>query len=934
MASNFRLEALGQLRLTAESGVLMERRRKELAVLVILADRAPRAIRREQLQDLFWGERDEARARSSLRQALLQLRRALGADAIETTATEVRLPAGAVDYDVRTFEELAHAGRPQAAVAAWTGDFLVGCEDAGAEAFRSWLDAERARLRTLLHECHAAATADAGAGGGGPAELAAAAAWAQAFPLDEAAHLALIAAHCRHGRAGDALQVRAAFERRLSAELDVDPGAKWWYATEDLLREARARSVDAPEASSSPASPEATSAPAVSSPRWKRFALFAGVLLFAAALGIGWLGTRSPARRLLAVGHIELTGTPDSLAAVPLLIGTSLGRIGQLRVLSESRIREVLAQLELAGNTRDELQRAARAAGADEVIEGMLSQRADGRLRLDLRRIDLRTGEIGEAYLVESGDVFDLIDDVSDRIARDLGGQSPAVRLAGSSTSLVAYRFYEEGLRAFYDGDHDVARRLFRSAVAEDSTFAMAGYYAARTLFAPEQWTYLERAARMAERLPDRERLLIQASWAAVMNEPSRLPIAETLAVNYPAEPAAQLEYANALSKAGHFARSARAYRRVIELDSLGLPGNSPRCLACDAYPSLVGAYMDADSMDAAERTAREWLARQPESPQPWRSLAHVQNTLARYDDALASHQAAARLGATSEAWRPDFWLRTGNFVMADQQWRARLLSGSEDDYNAGLDHAVGSLRIQGRTGEALEAALRLREVAATPVEGLSRAYHHAMVLYELGRFREAAALFDSISVIPVADSRATFGRQRAWSLSHSATAYAAAGDTARLRALEDTVRSEGAQSGYARDQRLFHYVRGLRLRAAGDDEGAARALRTSIYSPIEGNIRASYELARTLVDLDRPAEAIAVLTRALGGPIGSTGTYINRSEIVLLLGQAHELAGQPDSARVHYAWVARAWRSADEPYRIRRAALCARRGVCDVDPR
>ena len=47
-----------------------------------------------------------------------------------------------------------------------------------------------------------------------------------------------------------------------------------------------------------------------------------------------------------------------------------------------------------------------------------------------------------------------------------------------ATTSSVAYRLYDRGLKAYYEMDRTAAYRLFHAALAEDSTFAMAAYYA------------------------------------------------------------------------------------------------------------------------------------------------------------------------------------------------------------------------------------------------------------------------------------------------------------------------------------------------------------------------------------------------------------------------------------------------------------------------
>ncbi|MGH7527621.1 MAG: winged helix-turn-helix domain-containing protein, partial [Gemmatimonadales bacterium] len=71
------LRTLGELRVEGAETTL-SRRRKELALLAYLARQADRAVPRAELASLLWEERDDARARQSLRQALLELKRVLG----------------------------------------------------------------------------------------------------------------------------------------------------------------------------------------------------------------------------------------------------------------------------------------------------------------------------------------------------------------------------------------------------------------------------------------------------------------------------------------------------------------------------------------------------------------------------------------------------------------------------------------------------------------------------------------------------------------------------------------------------------------------------------------------------------------------------------------------------------------------------------------
>lgn len=152
-------------------------------------------------------------------------------------------------------------------------------------------------------------------------------------------------------------------------------------------------------------------------------------------------------------------------------------------------------------------------------------------------------------------------------------------------------------------------------------------------------------------------------------------------------------------------------------------------------------------------------------------------------------------------------------------------------------------------------------------------------------------------------------------------------GDTARLGALADSAEHQGSQSGFGRDPRLHHYIRGLLWKARGDPARAAEAFRASVWSWSDGYTRANYELARVLLQLGRPAEAIYPLQAALRGDLESSNLYVTRTELHDLLAQAFEAAGRLDSAAVHYRHVADAWSRADLPLQSRAARARARVG-------
>jgi DNA-binding SARP family transcriptional activator len=198
-----RLFTLGVTRLAGGSGAPLSTRRKGLVLLAYLARRGGRPVPREELATLIWGDRASARARQSLRQALLELRRALGGG-LDVGPASVTLAERAMSLDVAEFDLAIASGDFEAAVDRWCGDFLDGLDDVGAEPCRVWLESERARLRAGLSHALEQLTAQAEARGAWAVAERWAARRAELFPLDEPAHRRLVQVLRSAGRTAEA----------------------------------------------------------------------------------------------------------------------------------------------------------------------------------------------------------------------------------------------------------------------------------------------------------------------------------------------------------------------------------------------------------------------------------------------------------------------------------------------------------------------------------------------------------------------------------------------------------------------------------------------------------------------------------------------------------------------------------------------------------
>ncbi len=220
-----RLTTLGRLELDAPDGRSLPQRRKERALLVFLARRSPRRVEREVLADLLWGEGGSDRARQSLRQALSSIRDVLG-EALDSDAQGVRLTPGAIELDIAEFENHIGHDRWEAAVELWQGDFLLGLEDLGDEQWRTWLETERASLRSKLTWALKQLTEAATGRSDRAAAIRWAERWAEQAPEDEAPVAALLGLQSAAGRPAEAAARFAGFTELLAREYQRRPSAE------------------------------------------------------------------------------------------------------------------------------------------------------------------------------------------------------------------------------------------------------------------------------------------------------------------------------------------------------------------------------------------------------------------------------------------------------------------------------------------------------------------------------------------------------------------------------------------------------------------------------------------------------------------------------------------------------------------------------------
>jgi DNA-binding SARP family transcriptional activator/tetratricopeptide (TPR) repeat protein len=913
---------------------------RRLALLAIVAAAGRKGVSRDRVLGLLWPEAEPELARHTLSQTLYSLKRDTGREWV-SGVVELRLDPD-VSSDVGEFEEALEAGDLERAASLYAGRFLEGFYLPGVGEFERWAEERRAGLHNAAVRAGEQLATRSEQGGRIADAVRFWTRLTELEPLSARFAAGRMRALARAGDRASALAHARSHEQLIRRELDaeVDPS---------ILELVRALKSSRTVPSSSPPqgdphidkafalAPDPVTPATSRARRWSsRLTLAILTVLLAALVGLGLWNSADPATEVyLAVGSIETSGASSGGSVLRDMLATSLGGVAGIQILANSRLVELTPPGE--ANSPGSLGNAARRAGATELIEGELSGDS-GRLVLSLRRVTLSTGVVRRGYTLHGPTRTAVIDSAAAAIARDFGLPAPTRALSEIRTvSAAAYALYDEGLRAWYRYDAPAAHRLMSAAVERDSGFGMAAYYAWRSASSdPNATRYFLLAQGLAPRLIERERLMVQADMGELATSLTVAAArAETLTVRYPTDPDGQVILSKIRFYQGNWAGSVAAANRAIALDSTASV-EGPLCRICSAFGYLIDAYLWWDSAGAAERAARRLAAMIPtETRLAGRGIEPLlrNGKLAEAELTGEKSHSGVPASATYRASIHRDHIRWGRWETLDRELGLDLARPTEELRGDASWLLAISLRDRGRLQEGIALTRHGRFPPSQSLPDWSYFWiAEAMILLETDP-RAAAELFQrEARGMLSSDLHAGYqARNTTWLLALAGTALAAAGDTARVRMLADSIEVLGQGSTFGRDLILHFFLRGLLLQHAGRHAEAVDAFRRSLFSLTDGYTRTNLMLARSLLQLERPEEAIAVLQPAIRGGVDGSNTYVSRTELHEALADAFQAAGQPDSAKAHYRVVERNWRGADPRFQQRYARARAAAGLANL---
>ncbi|MFY0686478.1 MAG: hypothetical protein JXQ90_04895 [Cyclobacteriaceae bacterium] len=209
------------------------------------------------------------------------------------------------------------------------------------------------------------------------------------------------------------------------------------------------------------------------------------------------------------------------------LIHTNLADQEDLKVASRQWIYDATKEIsgEARNPNRNEATEVAREIGARTMLVGtVIQQNNDVQVQVEL--VDVQTGDIlgSERVNGQMASIFTLADLISNQINAPLQIESDYNIAEITTTNYDAFESYYAGMNEMWNYRFGSARDHFKSAIEQDSTFALAWMQYALTsdIYSginihsdiQPQIELIEQALSLSKRLPRKERLYVDAMYA------------------------------------------------------------------------------------------------------------------------------------------------------------------------------------------------------------------------------------------------------------------------------------------------------------------------------------------------------------------------------------------------------------------------------------
>jgi serine/threonine protein kinase/predicted Zn-dependent protease len=595
------------------------------------------------------------------------------------------------------------------------------------------------------------------------------------------------------------------------------------------------------------------------------------------------------------------------------LLITDLSESEYVNVLSSQRLYDILKLLGREGEKkidREVATQVATKAGARWMLLGNILQ-VEPQTVITTQLVDVQSGQVEASQRItgeRAEEIFSLVDRLTVEIKKDLSlpavaQQEPDPSVADVTThSPEAYRYYLEGLDYHFKVYDSEAERSFRKALEYDTTFAMAYLRLCDYTSGPEYTQMLAKAVKYSDRVSQKEKHYIKAeeAWASRGHDKYAEELHDLLD-RHPEEKEALYGLGWYYADLRQFEQAVNYFSKVIELDPLYKW----------AYNALAYTYTYMGDFEKSISAINEYISLAPDEPNPYDSRGEIYAWFGKIEQAIESFKKAGEI-------KPDFSIhRLGHMYLLKREYAKAescyaKFAGSSDKESRSYGRALLALipLYQGKFGEALTvldhgiAADEMEQVVNWAVEFK----HHLKAAVHYEKKDLSSALEESEMVITnylenhpnlVISERADY-----------AMLLAENNDLEKAKEVAEALRKDIEE----KDQTVMH----IYWLAVGYVEFAEGNIKESINNFEKATQRgqsfsAVYPLARAYLEMDRLAEAVAELEKAVSSyTVDRVWNAILAVKAHYLLGLAYEKSGWDKKAVEQYEEFLEIWKDAD----------------------
>jgi len=361
-----------------------------------------------------------------------------------------------------------------------------------------------------------------------------------------------------------------------------------------------------------------------------------------------------------------------------------LSQTSSIDIVTFDRMYGVLGRLNLL-DKKDfadaDLKKVVAQTGATHILTGFLNRSGD-KLRINTN-LQETTAWKNVASPSADGDaakgVFPLVDDLKAKVkdffnlpAREISGEADKKIGDITTSSAEAYRYYSEARKYHLNGDYAESIPIMQKAISIDPTFAMA-YRSLAMSYSnqgnlSESRRYLQKAVEFSQRLPEKERLYIEACFydRSEKTYDKAIALYKKLNADFPGEVGWLVNYGLIFLKLEEWEKQIAILESAKHTD--------PKHYL--TIYSLVGGYLSSGDYEKAIKSAEDYISLMGDRAYIRVWIGGILSLQGKFDRAIDELNRAIAMAPglyESYLYKGIIYLCQANFTEAEKNYRKLL---------------------------------------------------------------------------------------------------------------------------------------------------------------------------------------------------------------------------------------------------------------------